>query len=303
MLVVLCLVAVLAILGPPGASTTRDPATPVITASVSVAPSPSPGRVRPATRPAATICSRHHQVLRVLQFNIHFGVSREGLLDLGQLATEIRAARPDVVSLNEVDSRTRRSRGIDEAGFLADATDLHAVYGPNLPWQGGLFGNAILTRYPVLSSHNLRLPVRDGLEPRGLLTVTLRVGGHDVSFSSVHLTDGPGGRASRVLQAEAVAAVLRHSSDPTIVSGDLNAQPHDRPVRILRQYLLDAQEYGGTGSGDTIPETAPASRFDYVLYDDALAVVPGSTRVLPSDSSDHRSVSTELALVPSPCVH
>jgi len=56
------------------------------------------------------------------------------------------------------------------------------------------------------------------------------------------------------------------------------------------------------GRGDTVPETDPEGRIDYVLYDSHLAVVPGSTRVLPSASSDHRAVFTKLALLPDhPC--
>jgi endonuclease/exonuclease/phosphatase family metal-dependent hydrolase len=153
----------------------------------------------------------------------------------------------------------------------------------------------------VVDSSNLRLPVRDGLEQRGLLSVTVRIGARTVSFSSVHLTDGDSGRTSRIDQALAVAAVLEHASYPTIVAGDLNAEPGDLPVRILRQHVLDAQELGGTGAGDTVPEPSPRSRIDYVLYDNAFAVVPGSTRVLRS-ASDHRGVFTELALLPARCL-
>jgi endonuclease/exonuclease/phosphatase family metal-dependent hydrolase len=237
----------------------------------------------------------------VLQFNIHFGISRSGELDLARLAAEIEAVHPDVVSLNEVDRGTQRSRGTDEARALADSTGLRLVYGPNLPWQGGLFGNAILTRFPVVRRSNHPLPVNGGLEPRGLLTTTLRVDGHEVSFWSTHLTDGPVGETSRTRQAEVIADLLARTPGPTILAGDLNSLPDDVPVRILRQYLLDAQEEGGTGLGATVPETSPRDRIDYVLYDDAFVVVPGSTRVLPSASSDHRAVFTELALLPSRC--
>lgn len=264
----------------------------------------TPGRLKPVLEPVArgAGCSPEQgRVLRVLQFNIHFGISRNGDPDLDTLAAEIRAERPDLVSLNEVDQRTERSRGIDEARELARATGLHAIYGPNLPWEGGLFGNAILTRYPVVHSSNHPLPVSDGLEPRGLLTATLRVRGRTVSFSSLHLTDGDEGRSSRTLQAEAVAHAVERASLPTVVAGDLNSRPDDVPVRILRQYLLDAQQEGGTGDGATIPEPSPRNRFDYVFYDNAFAVVPGSTRVLPSASSDHRAVFTRLELLPHAC--
>jgi endonuclease/exonuclease/phosphatase family metal-dependent hydrolase len=309
----LLLVLVLALaVGSPSApdGSTASPSPVVVTATSADASTTGPaGRTRVGPRlravdvpPRGRCSALHAPTLRVLQFNIHFGISRDGGIDLRRLATEIRAARPDLVSLNEVDDGTLRSLRTDEAGYLAGATGLHAIYGPNLPWQDGLFGNAILTHYPVVDSRNLRLPVAAGLEARGLLTTTVRVRGRIVSFSSLHLTDGPEGRQSRIQQAQAVADLLQHDARPTIVAGDLNAQPGSRPVRILRQQLLDAQEEGGTGRGETIPETAPLSRFDYVLYDTAFAVVPGSTRVLPSASSDHRAVLTELALLPTRCV-
>jgi endonuclease/exonuclease/phosphatase family metal-dependent hydrolase len=303
--VVLALVVVVAIAGAPGGSTT-EPTPSVITAPTSrVVPSAGPGvrRLRPPLRPDAVaadgVCSSSHpRVVRVLQYNIHFAVSRSGAVDLADIADEIETVRPDVVSLNEVDDGTLRTGRMDMPRYLAAASGLTAVYGPNLPWQGGVFGNAILTRYPVVASSNQRLPGAPGLEPRGLLTTTLRVGGRTVSFSSTHLSDGTSGRTSRGLQAQAIADALRETADPAIVAGDLNSDPGDLPVRILRQHLLDSQVQGGTGPGLTIPEAAPQSRIDYVLYDDRWAVVPGSTRALRSATSDHRAVFTELTLLP-----
>ena len=93
---------------------------------------------------------RPPQIIRVMQFNIHAGVSRYGGVGLARIAEEIRAAHPDIVSLNEVDSGTIRSGRADEAAYLGRATGLRAVYGPNLfGYDGGRFGNAILSRYPI----------------------------------------------------------------------------------------------------------------------------------------------------------
>lgn len=296
----------------PVASHDSSSATPtsVITASTSLASTPSvasaaPGLLAPGLRVRAVTgragCRDvRGPVLRVLQFNIRAAMSGRGHVDVPQIAAEIKAVRPDLVSLNEVDSGTSRTR-VDEPASLAEATGLHVVYGPNLIYDGGPFGNAILTRYPVVESHNLRLPGTPRLEPRGLLTVVVSVGGRRVAFSSTHLSDGDAGRQGRLLQALAVKRALRSMTAPAILAGDLNSVPADVPARILRGDLLDAQEEGGTGPGDTYPQTNPSSRFDYILYDRQLTAAPGSTQVRASGSSDHRSVFTKLTLRPKGC--
>jgi len=285
-------------------SSSAMPSVSVMTARMSPAATPSVPSVAPLLVPGlgagvvATLCQeRRSPVLRVLQFNIHAAISGGGGVQVSQIAAEIEAVQPDLVSLNEVDSHTLRTR-VDEPAYLAKATGLHVVYGPNLIYDGGPFGNAILTRYPVVESHNLRLPGTFGLEPRGLLTAVVIVDGRRVAFSSTHLTEGSGGRQSRLLQALAVARALHSMAAPTILAADLNSDSTDVPRRILRGHLLDAQEEGGTGLGDTFPEANPSSRFDYIFYDDHFAVVPGSTRVQTSNSSDHRSVFTMLTLLP-----
>ena len=273
---------------------------PMSTAATRSVPSVAPPLLVPGLGASVvtTVCQeRRSPVLRVLQFNIRAAISGAGGVDVSQIAAEIEAVQPDLVSLNEVDSHTLRTR-VDEPTYLAEATGLHVVYGPNLIYDGGPFGNAILTRYPVVESHNLRLPGTFGREPRGLLTAIVIVDGRRVAFSSTHLTEGSDGRQSRLLQALAVAGALHSMAAPTILAGDLNSDSTDVPGRILRRRLLDAQEEGGTGLGDTFPEANPSSRFDYIFYDDHFVVVPGSTRVQTSDSSDHRSVFTKLTLLP-----
>jgi endonuclease/exonuclease/phosphatase family metal-dependent hydrolase len=269
---------------------------PMSTAATPSVPSVGPSLLAPSPGTSAVTTLCQEPVLRVLQFNIRAGRNDAGGVDIAQIAAEIQAVHPDLVSLNEVDSQTRRTR-VDEPAYLAEATGLHGVYGPNLIYDGGPYGNAILTRYPVVESHNLMLPGTYGLERRGLLTAIVSVDGRRVAFSSTHLSEGSDGRHSRLLQALAVAEALHSMATPTILAGDLNSEPTDGPERILRGHLLDAQEQGGTGPGDTFPEANPNSRFDYVLYDDHFAVVPGSTRVQTSNSSDHRSVFTKLTLL------
>lgn len=310
-LVVVIAVVVSVIAGPDGSPSATPGSSPtVVTAPTSTAPTGRPGhrhehhRLRDPLQPVRIHrdpgCPiRPPTILRVMQFNIHAGVSRYGGIGIARIAAEIRAAHPDLVSLNEVDDGTVRSGGTDEPAYLSQATGLHVVYGPNLfGYDGGRFGNAILSRFPIAATHNTRLPRRPHSEPRGLLEASIRIGHRTISFYSVHLSQGGRGAVPRIRQAEAIARVIGSTSRPTILSGDLNSGPADLPVRILRQYLLDAQQYGGHGPGLTVPEVAPRNRIDYILYDNHFAPLPGSTQVLPSASSDHRSVWTELVLRP-----
>jgi endonuclease/exonuclease/phosphatase family metal-dependent hydrolase len=305
--VVVVVVSLAAVVVRRDARSSGSPGAPVSTATQSSAPSgtdrdPVAGPPLQPVSPSPGCSTRPSQTLRILQFNIHAGIDPEGEPDPSHLAAEIAATHPDLVSLNEVDDGTRRSGGTDEASYLSRATGLHAVFGPTLlAYDGGRFGNAILSRYPILESHDTPLPQVTNFEARALLTATVRVGRQFVSFSSVHLSSGSGGTTDRVLEAGAVAQVVRSAQHPTIVAGDLNSTPGTLPERILRHRLLDAQEQSGTAPGNTVPEQDPQTRIDYVFYDNHLTAVPGSTQVLPSAVSDHRSVLTELMLRPSGC--
>ena len=324
-MVTLCLVVVASILAVAGVSAwllgvlpTADAGRPVQfssepTASPADASSPQAGTTlsprHPQVRPPLKVhpitgpqkCAlRPPRIVHVLQFNIHAGISRYDTFGLAAIAAEIKAWKPDVVSLNEVDRDAARSGRADEASYLAQATGMHDVFGANLVQADGhRFGNAILSRYPVVSSSNIRLPRAAGSEPRGMLHAVLDVEGRSVDVYSVHLTQGARhGLPQRIAQTEAIARVLRSATRPTILAGDLNSRPGTLPVRILRGYLLDAQEQGGTGNGATVPAGAPVNRIDYVLYDNHFRPTPEGTRVLASASSDHRAVYSELLLLP-----
>ena len=118
-----------------------------------------------------------------------------------------------MVSLNEVDSDAARSGRTDEASYLAQATGMHDVFGANLVQADGRrFGNAILSRYPVIESHNTPLPRVTGSEPRGLLHArTVRVDGRVGRRLLGAPHAGCRGTACRggSTQAEAIARILR----------------------------------------------------------------------------------------------
>src|SRR6056297_1670777 len=88
--------------------------------------------------------------IRVLCYNIHYGQGTDGKYDVERLAKVINRSRPDLVALQEVDVGVNRSGRVHQARRLAELTGMAVRFGPTQHYQGGLFGNAVLTRYEIL---------------------------------------------------------------------------------------------------------------------------------------------------------
>ena len=114
--------------------------------------------------------------LRVLTYNIHHGEGMDRLFDYERLARIIRDAKPDLVALQEVDNATERSQGVDQATRLGELTKMHAAFGRAMYYSGGQYGEAVLSRFPIIDSRARVLPFRYGQEPRMRVGRTCQAG-------------------------------------------------------------------------------------------------------------------------------
>ena len=87
--------------------------------------------------------------LRVLTYNIHHGEAMDKKFDYQRLAKVINDLSPDIVALQEVDVGTERAGGVDQAALLGKLCRMHHAFGPAMPYQGGQYGEAILSRFPI----------------------------------------------------------------------------------------------------------------------------------------------------------
>ncbi len=240
---------------------------------------------------------RPEPVLRVLTFNIHHGEGLDGRLDLERIARVIKAERADVVALQEVDRGTERTQKRDVAAELAALTGLRFEFGKNLDFQGGAYGNAILSRFPLTQVTNTLLRmVRPG-EQRGILQARITVGGRSLVFMATHLDhrSPDDDRVSSVQQIRELAAAWPKDL-PIIIAGDFNDSPTSRTHREMKGRFSDAWEAAGEGPGPTIPVANPNRRIDYVWFTAGRGLEPIKARVPRSDASDHLPVAVEFRL-------
>ena len=111
--------------------------------------------------------------LRVLTYNIHHGEAMDGMFDYERLARVITDVNPDVVALQEVDRGTRRASGADQPALLEELTGLQAVFGHALIYEGGEYGEALLSRWPLDQVRSYHLPFEPHQEPRTALTARI----------------------------------------------------------------------------------------------------------------------------------
>jgi endonuclease/exonuclease/phosphatase family metal-dependent hydrolase len=236
--------------------------------------------------------------LRILCYNIHYGQGNDGVYDLERLAAVIKAVDPDVVALQEVDVMVRRSGQVHQAEELGKLTGLDVYYGPTQHYEGGLYGNAVLTKLPVNRVWIQPLPYTEATPelttyPRGFVAVTVKApGGKEVRVVSTHFQHNV--EADRVAEAEAVNRYLAVESEkiPTILAGDINAVPDSEPMKVLLSKWTNAID---PEAAPTVPSKDPKSRIDYILYrqGDPFEVV--ETKVIAEEmASDHRPVFAVL---------
>ena len=130
--------------------------------------------------------------LRVLCYNVHWCLGTDGKYDVARLAEVINSSKPDLVALQEVDVGVKRSGRIHEVQQLAKLTGLSARFGPTQHYEGGLFGNAVLSRFPILDVSIHPLPYSESTAdrttyPRGAIAVTVKApDGQPLRFVSTH---------------------------------------------------------------------------------------------------------------------
>ncbi|MFM8357688.1 MAG: endonuclease/exonuclease/phosphatase family protein, partial [Verrucomicrobiota bacterium] len=203
--------------------------------------------------------------LRVLTYNTHHGEGVDGRLDLERIARVIRDARADLVALQEVDRRAHRTGGIDQSAEYLRRTGRSGWYGAAMPFQGGEYGQVLLSRWPLAEPRVIRLPGTPGREPRIAVTAVVEPPGWGrLRWTGLHF-DASRADEDRWEQAGALLRELSGEAIPQLAAGDFNDPPESR---VLQRFLGAGgawEDTAGAAGAPTVPAEAPRSRIDFVL--------------------------------------
>ena len=235
------------------------------------------------------------KTVRVMTYNIHVGVGMDKKLDLPRIAGVINQQRPDLVGLQEVDRGVERTQRIDEIAEIAKLTKMDYAFAFNLKYQGGQYGVAILSKFPIMATdHRLYKNTREA-ERRGFIRAEVNIDGRVVNFATTHLDyqyeDG------RVFEAEQLLAALKDVKGPLILVGDFNDVPAGGAYNLMSQQFGDAWiESGASEQGLSYPADKPAKRIDYVLFRQSDGIRSKKAWTVSTLASDHVPVVADLEI-------
>ena len=106
--------------------------------------------------------------MRVLSYNIHKGIGgRDRRYRLERVFEVVAAEQPDIICLQEVDRNVRRSRFHNQPElFLKHFEFEHHIFQFNVGVQAGGYGNLLLSRWPMVTQHQIQLTLQLK-KPRG----------------------------------------------------------------------------------------------------------------------------------------
>lgn len=241
--------------------------------------------------------------LRIMTYNVHSCIGRDGRASACRVADVIALYGPDLIALQELDAGRPRTNRSHQAEEIAKRLDMDFHFHPSMEIEGERYGNAILSRFPIRLIQAGALPtfkMRRALESRGALWAAIRFGGKEIQIINTHLGLN---RRERLLQTEAILgsgwAAHELCRPPLIMCGDLNALPISPVYKRFRGLFIDVQtSFNGTRPRGTYPSLYPIARIDHIFATPGFEVrkieVPRTP--LTSAASDHLPLIAELAL-------
>ncbi|MFO7987085.1 MAG: endonuclease/exonuclease/phosphatase family protein [Desulfatiglandaceae bacterium] len=250
-----------------------------------------------SARPPALNPSRH---LSVMTYNAHSCVGTDGKVRPVRIARLIARLQPDIVAVQELDTRRRRTGGADQAAIIGEELGMAHVFLPLVAGKRGHYGIAIFCKWPfeTVKAQTFDIASSKGREPRGAVWIKTSLAGETVHLVNTHLGLS---RRERLAQIQILLGPKwlggLENGSPVIFCGDFNAHSRSAVYGLIQRKLNDVQTgCAGHSPQATFASYRPFMRIDHIFVSDAFTVeqVYVVTGGSASVASDHLPLKAEL---------
>ena len=252
--------------------------------------------------------------LRVMTYNIWGGQNYEEYLlgvpaeacsrDVSRVATVIKESSADIVSLNEIFNCEAYGNQVEQIARLAGFEYYHFAPALLRTYVGGYYGNAILSKYPIVKMSEKKIPAEEGVrlsEQRGVFCATIDCNGKLIDVIISHFGLVP---EEKVRAVDAVLDFKSNSDNKCIFMGDTNSVRESEHIEKLCKAFYITNN--ATGEITTWPvEYVPPERqtfssplwnrqIDFILAGDEISV--NKTEAIHSLASDHKALFSDIEI-------
>ena len=190
--------------------------------------------------------------IRILSYNVRHFENDNKQLEYNNIAKIIKSLNADVVCLQEVDNKTKRSKGVDQIKEIATLTGMHSAFSKSIDSQDGEYGNGMLSKEKAIETKQFALP---GNEARSVLLSVFK----DYVVLSTHLSLED---YNRVQSIKTISEIVKEYEDKAVfLAGDLNEGNLSSPFfnEVKKNWSIDS------ASKNTYPSPNPTKRIDFIL--------------------------------------
>lgn len=236
---------------------------------------------------SATAALAQNVTVNIVSYNTHNCIGMDKKLDYQRIADVINKTSPDIVSLQELDSVTKRN-GKFVLQELKERTQMHAFYASAIHFQGGSYGIGILSKEQPLQCRIIPMPGRE--EKRTMIIAEYK----DYVFCATHQSLTP---QDQLASIPLIKKALRGIKKPILMAGDMNSQPDSQSQRKLKKLFIPLNDTGAF----TFPANKPERCIDYIYAykkNGYTFNVQKKDVIEESVASDHRPIQVIVRIAP-----
>lgn len=226
-------------------------------------------------------------MLRVMTYNIQHGIdhmhrlkTNEMVVKLDEVVKIIKSVDPDIVTLNEIYDSAKFG---NQTKYIAEKLGYYYYFGKAIFLHGGNYGNALLSKYPLIEPEVI--PIPDATlkeedvyyESRAIIKSCIIKDNTKYNIFSTHF----GLAKEEQDNGTTLIKSLVKDLDNVVFMGDLNLTPDDKNFTNISNVLKNTIDV----DKNTFKSDNPTSRIDYIFVSNNLSVISGE--VLDIVFSDH----------------
>ncbi|HEY9431875.1 MAG TPA: endonuclease/exonuclease/phosphatase family protein [Blastocatellia bacterium] len=206
---------------------------------------------------------------RIVTYNVHKCVGVDRRLNPARIVSVLKEINADIIALQEVHCVQGRGSQSDQAHFIAHELGFNYCMGHNRKLKEGIYGNLVLSRFPLLESENHDISVT-GREKRGCLRVDVGMGKENrLHIYNVHLGTSFIERRhqARKLISESILSNSKRPG-PRVMLGDFNEWTRGLATRLLNEHFQSGDIRLHLKRSRSYPGMLPIMHLDHIYFSD-----------------------------------